>query len=101
VYAVFNDARYNMVYHGYRQVFGREAEWESPWTDFAAWARSMGMVGLRVDHPGEISGEQLAHSRELRVPVILDVRIDREQRLTGGGRNEALRHMSMLTEDAR
>ena len=25
VYAVFNDARYNMVYHGYRLTFGREA----------------------------------------------------------------------------
>ncbi|HEY4106507.1 MAG TPA: thiamine pyrophosphate-binding protein, partial [Polyangiaceae bacterium] len=98
VFAVFNDARYNMVYHGYRQVFGREAEWESPWTDFAAWARSMGMVGLRVNHPGEISGEQLERLRELRVPAILDIRIDRDQRLTGGGRNEALRHMSMLNE---
>jgi acetolactate synthase I/II/III large subunit len=101
VFAVFNDARYNMVYHGYRQVFEREAEWESPWTDFAAWARSMGMVGLRVNHPGEISSEQLARLRELRVPVVLDVRIDREQRLTGGGRNEALRHMSMLSEAGR
>ncbi|HEX3773844.1 MAG TPA: thiamine pyrophosphate-binding protein [Polyangiaceae bacterium] len=98
VFAVFNDARYNMVYHGYRQVFGREAQWESPWTDFAAWARSMGMVGLRVNHPGEISGEQLARLRELGVPTVLDIRIDREQRLTGGGRNEALRHMSMLNE---
>ena len=101
VYAVFNDARYNMVYHGYRQVFGREAEWGSPWTDFAAWARSMGMVGLRVDHPGEISSERLAHLREQRVPVILDVRIDRDERVAGGGRNEALRHMSMLTEARR
>ncbi|MEO7730218.1 MAG: thiamine pyrophosphate-binding protein [Kofleriaceae bacterium] len=98
VYAVFNDARYNMVYHGYRQVFGREAAWESPWTDYAAWARSMGMIGVRVDHPGEISSDQLARWRAARVPVILDVRIDREQRVTGGGRNEALRHMSMLSE---
>jgi acetolactate synthase-1/2/3 large subunit len=96
VFAVFNDARYNMVYHGYRQVFGREAEWESPWTDFAAWARSMGMAGLRVNHPGEISGDQLARLRQLRVPVVLDIRIDRDVRITGGGRNEALRHMSML-----
>jgi len=101
VYAVFNDARYNMVYHGYRQVFGREAEWGSPWTDFAAWAHSMGMVGLRIDHPGEISSERLAPLRELRVPIILDVRIDRDERVTGGGRNEALRHMSMLTEARR
>ncbi|MEI9942289.1 MAG: thiamine pyrophosphate-binding protein [Pseudomonadota bacterium] len=95
VFAVFNDARYNMVYHGYRQVFGREAEWESPWTDFAAWARSMGMAGLRVNHPGEITVEQLARLRATRVPVVLDIRIDRDVKLTGGGRNEALQHMSM------
>ncbi len=101
VFAVFNDARYNMVYHGYRQVFGREAEWESPWTDFAAWARSMGMAGLRINHPGEINAEQLTRLRELRVPIVLDVRIDRDTRLTGGGRNEALRHMSMLSPGAR
>jgi acetolactate synthase-1/2/3 large subunit len=101
VFAVFNDARYNMVYHGYRQVFGREAEWDSPWTDFAKWARSMGMAGLRVNHPGEINSEQLARLRDLRVPVVLDIRIDRDVKLTGGGRNEALRHMSMLSEGAR
>jgi len=98
VYAVFNDARYNMVYHGYRQVFGREAEWESPWTDFAAWARSMGMAGLRVNHPGEITSEQLSRLRAARVPVVLDIRIDRDVKLTGGGRNEALQHMSMLSK---
>jgi len=98
VFAVFNDARYNMVFHGYRQVFGREAEWESPWTDFAAWARSMGMAGLRVNHPGEISAEQLTRLREARVPLVLDIRIDRDVKLTGGGRNEALQHMSMLNK---
>jgi acetolactate synthase-1/2/3 large subunit len=101
VYAVFNDARYNMVYHGYRQVFGREAAWESPWTDFAAWARSMGMAGLRVNHPGEITSEQLTRLRAARVPVVLDIRIDRDVKLTGGGRNEALQHMSMLNKGER
>jgi acetolactate synthase-1/2/3 large subunit len=98
VFAVFNDARYNMVYHGYRQVFGRQAEWDSPWTDFAAWARSMGMAGLRVNHPGEITPEELARSRSARVPLVLDIRIDRDVKLTGGGRNEALQHMSMLNK---
>lgn len=95
VYAVFNDARYNMVYHGYRQVFGRDAAWESPWTDYAAWARSMGMIGVRVDHPGSIARDQLVRWRAAGVPVILDIRIDRDQQLTGAGRNEALHHMSM------
>jgi acetolactate synthase I/II/III large subunit len=95
VYAVFNDARYNMVYHGYRQVFGREAAWDSPWTDFAAWARSMGLAGLRINHPGEITAERLLRLRAAGLPVVLDIRIDREARVSGGGRNEALLHMSM------
>jgi acetolactate synthase I/II/III large subunit len=95
VYAVFNDARYNMVYHGYRQVFGREAEWDTPWTDFARWARSMGLAGLRINHPGEIDEAMLRRVRETNLPLVLDIRIDREMRVAGGGRNEALQHMSM------
>ena len=55
VFAVFNDARYNMVYHGHKQVYGRDAAWDSPWTDFAAWGRAMGMAGIRINHPGEIT----------------------------------------------
>lgn len=98
VYAVFNDARYNMVYHGYRQVYGREASWDSPWTDFAAWARSMGVAGVRINHPGEITAESIAALQLSDLPVVLDIRIDREARVAGGGRNEALQHMSMLHE---
>jgi acetolactate synthase-1/2/3 large subunit len=96
IFAVFNDARYNMVYHGYRQVFGREAKWETGWIDFAAWARSMNMAGVRINHPGEITRQSLQRLCAARVPVILDIRIDRNVRIEGGGRNEALRHMSML-----
>lgn len=96
VYAVFNDARYNMVYHGYRQVFGREARWETPWIDFAQWARSMGMAGMRVHHPGEINREAMDRLTSARIPVVLDIRINRDIRINGGGRNEALQHMSML-----
>jgi acetolactate synthase-1/2/3 large subunit len=95
VYAVFNDARYNMVYHGYRQVFGREAAWDTPWTDFAGWARSMGLAGLRINHPGEITPAVLRRVRETGVPLVLDIRIDRDKRVAGGGRNESLAHMSM------
>jgi acetolactate synthase I/II/III large subunit len=95
VYAVFNDARYNMVYHGYRQVFGREAQWDTPWTDFARWARSMGLAGLRINHPGEIDEAMLRRVRQTNLPLVLDIRIDREMRVAGGGRNEALQHMSM------
>jgi acetolactate synthase-1/2/3 large subunit len=95
VFAVFNDARYNMVYHGYRQVFGREAGWDSPWIDFAVWARSMGLAGIRINHPGEISRDRLRRLRQTGLPTVLDIRIDRSARVSGGGRNESLQQMSM------
>jgi hypothetical protein len=56
----------------------------------------MNMAGVRINHPGEITRESLARLRAAKVPVILDIRIDRNERIAGGGRNEALRHMSML-----
>lgn len=95
IYAVFNDARYNMVYHGFRQVFGYDATWETPWVDFAGWARSMGMAGIRINHPGEISAGLIDRLLTARVPAVLDIRIDREISMKGGGRNESLQHMSM------
>ncbi len=98
VYAVFNDARYNMVYHGFKFVFGRDAEWDTPWIDFAAWARAMGMAGVRINHPGEITSTMLDRLTAPGLPVVLDIRIDREVRIRGGGRNESLQHMSMLAK---
>jgi acetolactate synthase-1/2/3 large subunit len=95
VFAVFNDARYNMVFHGHRFVFGREAGWDSPVVDFAAWARSMGIPAARINHPGELTGKRLDALAGGGGPVILDLRIDRDVRLTGAGRNEALQHMSV------
>jgi acetolactate synthase-1/2/3 large subunit len=95
VFAVFNDARYNMVYHGYKQVFGRAAPWETGWVDFAGWARALQIPSARINHPGEISAS-LLDALTARGPAVLDIRIDRGVRLSGGGRNEALLHMSML-----
>jgi acetolactate synthase-1/2/3 large subunit len=95
VFAVFNDARYNMVYHGYKYVFGREASWDAPQIDFAMWARSMGMNAVRVNHPGEITSVLLDRLTMDGGPCVMDIRVDRDVRLSGGGRNEALQHMSM------
>jgi acetolactate synthase-1/2/3 large subunit len=94
VYAVFNDARYNMVYHGYKQLYGREQSWDSPWVDFAAWARAMGVPALTIHHADQIRESSLARLAAWGGPVVLDIRIDREVRLRAAGRNEALIHMS-------
>jgi acetolactate synthase-1/2/3 large subunit len=99
VFAVFNDARYNMVHHGFRTTFGREADWETPWVDFALWARSMGIPGLRVNHPGELTAARIDRLTADGGPLVLDMRIDRDVRLKGAGRVESLQQMSAAVAD--
>lgn len=94
IYAVFNDARYNMVYHGYKQQFGKEATWDTPWVDFVAWAGAMGMPGARIDRPGQITAELIRELTSKGLPVVLDIRHDPSVRIKGAGRVEALQHMS-------
>jgi acetolactate synthase-1/2/3 large subunit len=100
VFAVFNDARYNMVHHGYRTLFGREERWDSPWVDFALWARSMGIPGLRINHPGELTAARLDRLTADGGPLVLDMRIDPDVRLGGAGRVESLQQMSLGARSA-
>jgi acetolactate synthase-1/2/3 large subunit len=94
VYAVFNDARYNMVYHGYKQQFGKEASWDTPPVDFVQWATSMGIPAARIDRPGQITRELVEELLSAGLPVVLDIRHDADVRIRGAGRVEALQHMS-------
>jgi hypothetical protein len=55
----------------------------------------MGLAGIRVNHPGEINFDRLLRLRQTGLPVVLDIRIDRDARVAGGGRNESLQQMSM------
>ena len=95
--AVFNDGRYNMVYHGYRQVYGREAPWSMPQVDFQGWASALGLPSARIDRPGELTRE-LFEDLTREGPALLDLRIDPRIPFGGGGRNEALLRMSMLAQ---
>jgi acetolactate synthase-1/2/3 large subunit len=96
IYAVFNDARYNMVYHGYRHTFGREAAWETPTIDFVRWAESVGARGVRIERPGQIDATLLDELLAPGGPVVLDIRQDRDVRIRGDGRIEAIRQMSLM-----
>ncbi len=97
VFAVFNDARYNMVYHGYRLTHGREQAWATPQIDFVAWARALGASAQSIDRPGQITTE-LLDALCAEGPAVLDIRHDRELRIAGDGRIEALRQMSFGAE---
>lgn len=103
VFAVFNDGRYNMVHHGMKQLYGRARPWDAPEVDFTLWARSMGIPSVRVDRPGEIHAARIDALLAAGGPALLDVRIDRDVRIRGAGRVEALQQMSAheLTGGAR
>jgi acetolactate synthase-1/2/3 large subunit len=94
VYAVFNDARYNMVFHGMTQIFGESEAYDTPLIDFESWAHSLGLAAATVRSPGHIPS-LLRQFQRTKKPALLDIRIDREVRIRGGGRVEALQHMSM------
>lgn len=100
IYAVFNDSRYNMVHHGMKQLFGQSEQYDTNTVDFTAWARSMGIPGVLIRSPDEIQPALLDELQMAGGPAVLDIRIDRDLRIRGGGRVEALQHMSMLAEAA-
>jgi acetolactate synthase-1/2/3 large subunit len=101
LFVVFNDGRYNMVHHGMRQIFGEASPYATPPIDFAAWARSFGMPAMSVSEPGEIDAAAIDALMANGGPALIDARIDATVRIRGGGRVEALQHMSMLSQQGK
>jgi len=94
IFAIFNDARYNMVYHGFKNFFNREEHLgETDYIDFVKLAESLGISGYLIDRPGQIDSLLLDNIFNQNRPAILDIRIDRNICMVGAGRNEALKHM--------
>ena len=87
-----------MVHHGMRQIFGAASQYDMPPVDFAAWARSFGMPSEIVRHPDELTAELVDDLLADGGPALIDARIDSSVRIRGGGRVEALQHMSMLSQ---
>lgn len=92
--AVFNDGRYNMVYHGYQQEFGRQERWAAPPMDFSLWATSLGIPSIVIEKPGQITADLVSALMASGGPALLDIRHDPNVRIKGAGRVEALQQMS-------
>jgi acetolactate synthase-1/2/3 large subunit len=97
LFVVFNDGRYNMVHHGMRQIFGAAAPYDTPPVDFAAWAGALGVPAAVISGPGELTKGLVDSLCALGGPALIDARIDPTARIRGGGRVEALQHMSMMS----
>lgn len=94
VFAVFNDARYNMVYHGFKFSFGREEHLgQTDYIDFVKFAESLGIEGYLIEKPGQITNQLIHNAFQSKRPVILDIRIDKSVRIAGAGRVEVLKTM--------
>ncbi len=79
VWVVFNDARYNAVYHGQRlQYGGRTAGAQFCRMDLAAVARGLGAVGLSVRRPGNLE-EAFRRALTCGRPAVVDVRVDADE----------------------
>jgi acetolactate synthase-1/2/3 large subunit len=99
LFVVCNDGRYNMVHHGMRQIFGDASLYDTPHIDFAAWASSFGMPAAVVSKPGQVDRDMVRELLADGGPALIDARIDPGVRIRGGGRVEALQHMSMLSQN--
>jgi acetolactate synthase I/II/III large subunit len=97
LFVVFNDGRYNMVHHGMKQIFGDASAYDTPPIDFTRWAASFGMPARCVTGPGELDAALVSELLSHGGPALIDARIDPTLRIRGGGRVEALQHMSMLS----
>jgi acetolactate synthase-1/2/3 large subunit len=93
IFAIFNDARYNMVHHGFRFMYGREEKiGDTDMIDFVKMFEAMGVPGALITEPNQINQEMIS-SFLRNGPAILDIRINKEVKIKGAGRNEALKQM--------
>ncbi|MBK9001616.1 MAG: thiamine pyrophosphate-binding protein [Myxococcales bacterium] len=94
VFVVMNDARWNMVEHGFQAVYGRSPDGLAHARgDFAVVARALGAAGVCIERPEQLERACLSETLRSRSgPIVLDVRIDPSESLTRETRSAAIRH---------
>lgn len=74
LFVIFNDASYNMVFHGMKELFGASDTYDTPEVDFEQWGKALGMRSVRITRGSEITGELINSLLECGGPGLLDVR---------------------------
>ncbi len=90
IWIVLNDSLYNMVLQVNSLQGMNHADHGLPQTDFAAFAESLGMQGLRVTHEHELENA-LETALEASGPVVIDVLIDAAVTAPIGKRADSLK----------
>lgn len=79
VFVVLNDGGYGMVKHGQRLTGAENIGTEIPETDFAAFAKAMGVESHVINSPDDLLSLDIAAICNRQGPTLLDVRIDRDE----------------------
>ncbi|MCX4241939.1 thiamine pyrophosphate-dependent enzyme [Paraliomyxa miuraensis] len=98
VWVVVNDSQYGMVEHGMRSAGYEPVETAIPRTDFAAFARSMGADGIRIESEDELEWA-LRRAMAARGPFVVDVVIDPDEVPPVGSRLNNLREQGVHSEE--
>ena len=94
IFVIFNDARYNMVSHGFNFSFGlNKSPGQTNLIDFEKIAEALGIRGYRIEQPGQITPSMIDNLFANYEPAILDVRMNKNIHIKGAGRNEVLKQM--------
>jgi acetolactate synthase-1/2/3 large subunit len=79
VFLVINDAALGMVMHGQRLARSEPIGWELNRVNYAQQAQSMGVPGVVIQTVEQLEALDFDDFRHMHGPVLLDVRVDREQ----------------------
>lgn len=80
IVAVLNDERYGMVEAGHQAAYSRAPAYPAGPVSISDMARAVGAEAAVIEHPDQIKELALA-STSRRVPIVLDIRIDRSIRI--------------------
>lgn len=79
VFMVLNDAALGMVMHGQRIAGAEPIGWELNRVNYALQAQAMGVPGLVIHTAQQLEEVDFASVVKSRGPLLLDIRIDREE----------------------
>lgn len=79
IFIVLNDAALGMVMHGQRIAKAESVGWQLNTVNYALQAQAMGVPGIVIKTIKQLEDLDFAQMFQARGPVLLDVRIDREE----------------------
>jgi acetolactate synthase I/II/III large subunit len=91
LFVVLNDGRYGMVEEGNLAVYGRTPAYPVM-LDIGKMAEGMGARSYTISQPGELLGLGSSALLNGSKPVVLDIRIDRAEKMPRRARFDSLKH---------